>query len=129
MLCANEAAACQQDVQTKMENLQQGTVSSFYASAILYYLGNVRKVVKSLLKCTTQSCLLTWCTERLQHCCYSSPCCKTQVGVSWGESGLGEVRAGRRYTLSKQHLISNVIESDLEGAVKGSVEPHGPLKL
>lgn len=49
--------------------------------------------------------------------------------MSWGESGLGEVRAGRRYTLSKQHLISNVIESDLEGAVKGSVEPHGPLKL
>lgn len=124
-LCANEAAACQQRVQTKVD---QGTVPSFYPSTLLYYCGSIRKVVKSVLKHITQSCLLAWCTAKVQHCSCPSPCCKTQVGVSWGESGLGELRAGRRCTLSKQHLLSKVIGSDLEGAVKGSVDPHGLRK-
>lgn len=44
--------------------------------------------------------------------------------MSWGESGLGELRAGRRCTLSEQHLLSKVIGSDLEGAVKGSMDPQ-----
>lgn len=49
--------------------------------------------------------------------------------MSWGESGLGELRAGRRCTLSKQHLLSKVVGSDLEGTVKGGMEPHALRKL
>lgn len=58
-----------------------------------------------------------------------SPHCKSQVGLSWGESGLEELRARRGCTLSKQHLLSKVIGSDLEGTVKGSVDPRGLRKL
>lgn len=39
--------------------------------------------------------------------------------MSWGESGLGELRAGRRGTLSKQHLLSKVIGSDTDGRSEG----------
>lgn len=46
MLCANEAAAGQPYVQTKMD---QSTVYSFYTQALLYCPGSIKKMIKSLL--------------------------------------------------------------------------------
>jgi len=87
----------------------------------LNYLGSMRKVIKTLLKHTIRSWVFCLVHGWVWH---SSHWCKTQVGVSWSESCWGEFRAGRRCSLSKRHLLTKVIRSNLEHAVKGRVDAH-----